>query len=122
MLGELRTILHHNVVWFSYSTTLDNEAESLILKNTNFRQVECHMFQTEVIRTSINCPDVAICIRLISRGMVNSFSPLYFLLDQAIGVNGAAIPENIPKTIIFINSRTQINDAVIYLQTALLAK
>lgn len=122
MLGELRIILHQDVVWFRCSATLDNEAERLVLANAGFRPVGRHLYQTEVIRTSIDRPDVSICVRPLPRGKTDSFKALHFLLDKCIGLDGTATPEQIPKTIVFIDGRGAIVRAAMYLQNALLKK
>ncbi|OXV10267.1 hypothetical protein Egran_01973 [Elaphomyces granulatus] len=49
MLGELRIILHQDVVLFGCSATLDNEAERLVLASAGFRPVGRHLYQTEVL-------------------------------------------------------------------------
>jgi hypothetical protein len=96
-------ILHQDVVWFGCSATLDEEAEQLVLSSAGFRHVGPYMYQTEVVRTSVNRPDVAICIYSIPRGKLSSFESLYFLLDASTDSNNAATPDQIPKTVIFID-------------------
>jgi len=123
MLGELRLILHQDVVWFGCSATLDDEAERLVLANAGFRPVGRRLYQTEVIRTSIDRPDVAICVRPLPRGKTDSFEALYFLLDKCISLDdGTATPEQIQKTIVFIDGRGAIERAATYLRNALLKK
>ena len=79
--------------------------ERLVLANAGFRPVGRHLYQTEVIRTSIDRPDVSICVRPLPRGKTDSFEALHFLLDKCIGLDGTATPEQIPKTIVFIDGR-----------------
>jgi len=60
-----------------------------------------------MIRISINRNNLFICVRPIPRGKINSFDMLYFLLDAAtVGIREISIltSEQIPKTIVFINS------------------
>lgn len=73
MLGELRTILRQDVVWFGCSATLDKEAEQLVLSNAGFRSVGDRMYQTEVIRTSVDRPDVSICVLPLGKGKMDSW-------------------------------------------------
>ena len=98
MLGELRTILRQDVVQFGCSATLDKEAEQLVLNNAGFRSIGDRMYQTKVIRTSVDRPNVLIYILPLSKGKVNLQDTLYFLLDIYIDLN-TAVPEQILKTI-----------------------
>lgn len=121
MLYELRAILRQDVVWFGCSRTLDQEAEEVVLQQAGFRPLGCHVYQTEVIRTSINRANISVCFLPIPRGKLSSYKALYFLLDNAT-VEGAPIPDQIPKTIVFIDSLRKINTLAEYLRQALLDK
>ena len=59
------------MVWFSCFTILNKEAEQLVFSNAGFRSIGNRIYQTKVIRTSINRPDVLICILLLSKGKVD---------------------------------------------------
>jgi len=52
---------------------------------------------------------------------VDPWEALYFLLDSCTDAD-TAVPEQIPKTIIFIDGRQSVQEAAAYLQRALLAK
>ena len=107
ILGELQTILRQDIVWFSYSTTLNKEAEQLVLSNAGFYSLGNRMYQTKVIRTSIDCPNISICVLPLYKVKVDLQEALYFLLDTCITLD-TAVPEQIPKTIIFIDGRGSV--------------
>ena len=65
------------------------------------------MYQTEVIRTSINCPNISICVLPLGKGKIDLWDILYFLLDVYIDLD-TAVPKQILKTIVFIDSRWSI--------------
>jgi len=71
ILGELRTILYQDVVWFGYSTTLNKKVEQLVLSNASFRSIGNRIYQTKVIRTSINRPNISICVLPLGKGKVD---------------------------------------------------
>lgn len=121
MLGELRSLLRQDIVWFGCSATLDEKTETTVLNNAGFRQVGDNLYETEVIRTSINRPDVSISVVPIPRGQLTSWDPLYFLLDQA-WENKFPVPTHIPKTIIFLDSHAEVSALCGYLQNALISK
>lgn len=67
LLGELRSILRADIVWFGCSATLDSKAEKRVLDTAGFRMVGNGMHQTEVIRTSVDRPDVSLSVIPIPR-------------------------------------------------------
>lgn len=119
LLGQLRTILHRNIVWFGCSATLDEASERRVLDTAGFRVVGNCMYQTEVIRTSVDRPDVAISVIPIPRGKLLSWDILYFLLQSAVH-DGHATPRDVPKTIIFIDGRNSVHDAAAWAMDKLL--
>ena len=103
-LHTLRSILPHKVVWFGCITTLDKDTEEAILYYAGFRQLSNNLYETEILRTSINRTDLSLCICPIPRKQLTKWDRLFFLLDSATRPQGAATPEQIPKTIVFIDS------------------
>lgn len=98
-------------MWFGCSATVDEETELKVLKSTGFRPIRHAMYETEVIRTSINQPDVSVFVIPIPKGKITRWDPLYFLIDDAVSsANSAdtATPEYIPKTVVFINGRMSL--------------
>ncbi|OCL00717.1 uncharacterized protein K441DRAFT_532766, partial [Cenococcum geophilum 1.58] len=59
----------------------------LVLSNAGFRSIGDRIYQTKVIRTSINRPNVLICVLPLSKGKVDLWDILYFLLDAYIDLN-----------------------------------
>jgi Helicase conserved C-terminal domain/DEAD/DEAH box helicase len=104
ILHELRSILREEVVWFGCTATLDQATEDAILRNGGFRPLGDRPYETEVLRTSINRTDLSLCVCPIPRKQLGKWDPLFFLLDNATGPLGAATPEQIPKTIVFVDS------------------
>ena len=115
-------IFHLSVVWFACSATLNKKAERLVLSHTKFQVVGICLYQTEVIKTSINHPDISIYVQLISRQKVDLWENLYFLLNNCMDSNRTLIPTCIPKTIVFINDQISVWDIVKYFQNVLLQK
>jgi superfamily II DNA helicase RecQ len=68
MISELRELLPRDVVWFACSATLNDEAERQVLTNTGFRSISYRIFQTEIIRTSINRPNISLYVLPIPKG------------------------------------------------------
>jgi len=122
MICQLRSILPQDVVWFGCSATLDATAEKLVLSQAGFRVQGPRMYQTEVIRTSIDRPDVAIHLQPLRRGRIATFDSLYFLLDRSVDSAGSATPAQIPKTVVFVDGRVKVQKAAGCLQTMLLQK
>ena len=103
-LHTLRSILPHKVVWFGCTATLDKDTEEAILHHAGFRQLGNNPYETEILRTSINRTDLSLCICPIPRKQLTKWDRLFFLLDSATRPQGTATPEQIPKTIVFIDS------------------
>ncbi|KAN0079314.1 hypothetical protein V8E54_004528 [Elaphomyces granulatus] len=61
-------------------------------------------------------PDIAIIIQTIQKNKVSTFIDLYFILRGAVDDNKRATPENIPKTIIFLDNINLIHDCAAKLQ------
>lgn len=123
MLGQLRQLLRQDVLWFGCSATLSQEGEQHVLQKAGFRGLGPNQWQTEVIRISVDRPDMFICVRPIPRRKLTSFETLYFLLDAAIaGDPKKATPNLIPKTIVFVDSILKIAKAADCLRGMLLSK
>ncbi|EDN07265.1 predicted protein [Histoplasma mississippiense (nom. inval.)] len=119
-LGHLRLLLREDIVWFGCSATLSSKAEDIILQEAGFRSIGVNPRQTQVIRTSINRPDIFIGVHPIPRGKLVSYDMLYFLLNEAIDTDGKIIPQHILKTIVFIDSHVKVQQAVQYFRSILL--
>ena len=101
-------ILCLDIIWFACFATLNKKAEKLVLLETGFQAVSCYFYQTEIIRTSINCPDISISIHPLFKKKVNLWKQLYFLLNDYVNNNGKPTLERILKIIVFINRQLSI--------------
>jgi hypothetical protein len=96
---------------------MDAKDEAHVLDTAGFRSVGPGKYQTEVIRTSIDRPDISISVLPLLRGKLNSWDFLYFLLNQAVTehiadpTSNVATPADIPKTIVFIDGRISVHAA-----------
>ncbi|KAK0129877.1 hypothetical protein ONS96_000423 [Cadophora gregata f. sp. sojae] len=125
MLGELRSMLPKNTVWFGCTATLPLDTLHQTLHVAGFKKVttEPSPHTTTIIRTSIDRQDVSLAVVPIPRKKLTVFDRLYYLLDQAIEVDTQEItPEKIPKTIIFIDSIKQCEQLARWLQHHLVLK
>lgn len=120
MMGVLRTALHPDVCWFGCTATLDSAGEECVLSTAGFRQLGSLEHQTMVLRTSVDRPDVSLCVVPLPRSKLKSWDVLWFLFreQQAFGVTGAT-PSNIPKTIIFIDGKKRIHYASVWIMETL---
>ena len=69
---------------------------------------------------SIDCPDVFISLHSISQEQQTSYNQLYFLLNAAIDAESKATPQQIPKTIVFIDSIRNMHLTVMYFCSTLM--
>ncbi|TEY25590.1 hypothetical protein BOTCAL_1275g00010 [Botryotinia calthae] len=122
MLGQLRHLLPQEVMWFGCTATLDAESQKVVLDDGGFRRLGSRPYQTHIIRTSVDRPNISLAIVPIPYKQTKSLEPLYYLLDDAIDEDGNPTPEKIPKTIIFVNSRNETDIVKNYLRNALLEK
>lgn len=118
MLGQLRTILHQDIVWFGCTATLDALAEDRVLKTAGFRRIGNRRNETTVIRTSVDRPDISISLVQIPRFKLTAWDTLYFLLRDAVN-DSRATPQRIPKTIVFIDGRRKLQAAAVWMMETL---
>ena len=120
MLAQLRTMLHPDIVWFGCSATLDYVGERKVLDNAGFRRVGGGMHQTAVIRTSVDRPDISLSLVALPRGKVTKWGAFFFLLKNAIDSSAEPTPQDIPKTVVFLDSRRRIHAAAAWTMQRLL--
>jgi Helicase conserved C-terminal domain len=74
-----------------------------------FRQEDSGVGDLEIIRTSIDRPDISINIQPIERGQQTSCEQLFAFLHNAINPEtGRLTPQQVPKTLIFLDSKNDI--------------
>ena len=111
LLEQLRFVLRQDIVWFACSATLDAKTEEAVLSTAGFRPIGPNPYQTEVIRTSINRDDISFSVHALPRNKTTSFEALYFLVSRAVDDDGVPTPEQIPKAIVFVDSRVGVGEA-----------
>src|SRR4051794_22485846 len=114
-LGELRSRLGHNVAWFGCTATFDAETRKKAISSVRFNKA------VDIIRTSVDRPDIRLIITPMQRKSVKSFAGLFFTIRNAIDEEKNPTPAAIPKTMIFVDSRRGISAAVNQVQAWLLA-
>jgi superfamily II DNA helicase RecQ len=110
-LHLLRDLLPPSVPLLACSATLDPTTLEAMKKHVGIKDRGMH-----IIRTSVDRPDIAIIIQTIQKNKVSTFIDLYFILRGAVDDNKRATPENIPKTIIFLDNINLIHDCAAKLQ------
>jgi superfamily II DNA helicase RecQ len=100
-LSLLRRRLGGDVPWFGCSATLDQTTLDIARKMTGF-QASCEFF-----RSSVDRPEIKLIVEIIQPRTTKRFTSLFFVLLHAM-TDGLPTPERIPKTVIFIDSRRDI--------------
>jgi Helicase conserved C-terminal domain len=100
-LSLLRRRLGGDVPWFGCSATLDQATLDIARKMTGF-QASCEFF-----RSSVDRPEIKLIVETIQPRTTKRFTSLFFVLLAAM-TDGVPAPERIPKTVIFIDSRRDI--------------
>ncbi|KAH7119347.1 ATP-dependent DNA helicase [Dactylonectria macrodidyma] len=100
-LSLLRRRLGAHIPWFGCSATLDQATLDTARKMTGF-QASCEFY-----RTSVDRPEIKLIVETIEPRTTKRFTTLFFVLQDAI-TNGSPTPEKVPKTVIFIDSRYDI--------------
>lgn len=120
LLQELRRIVPHQTVWFGCSATLTADTEREVKNKAGFRAESEPTRGLEIIKTSVNRPEISLSVVKIKRNKLSDFSPLLFLLNEAVDKSS---PEDkvkaIPKTIIFADSYRVVNAVADYMINAL---
>ena len=112
-LENLRSLIGLSVLLFAYLVTFNPK----ILKDI-IRYLVLRDYNTEIIQTAFTQKELAFCLSIILRKTIELYTSLRFFVDAAIkplinkeylnklNLEGHTItPENIPKTIIFFNTR-----------------
>ena len=86
-----------------------------VLSNVKFDEA------VDIIRTSVDRPDIRLTIAPMQWKSVKSFVSLFFTVQNAVDEEKNPMPSAIPKTMIFVDSRKGISAAVNQVQSWLLA-
>ncbi|KAH7308925.1 ATP-dependent DNA helicase [Stachybotrys elegans] len=100
-LSLLRRRLGGGVPWFACSATLDQTILDTARKMTGF-QTSCEFF-----RSSVDRPEIKLIVETIQPRTTKRFTSLFFVLQDTT-TNRSPTPESIPKTVVFIDSRRDI--------------
>ncbi|EFY94592.1 DEAD/DEAH box helicase [Metarhizium robertsii] len=100
-LSLLRRRLGARIPWFGCSATLDQTTLDTAREMTGF-QASCEFF-----RTSVDRPEIKLIVEAIEPRTTKRFTSLFFVLQNAM-TNELPTPEKIPKTVVFIDSRRDI--------------
>ena len=109
----LRSRLTESVPWFGCSATLDPKTLKRAMELTVFEKT------TTVLRTSVDRPDISMAIFPIPNQTKSSYDALFVAIRIARNSEGRYSPQNIPKTVIFLNSRKATIDATTKLRDLL---
>lgn len=105
-LNQLRSFLGRAIPWFLCSATLDSDTLNTLVKSISFEA------DITIQRTSIDRPEILIRCGYIPRK--SKFSALRFLFS-AEGTShreAAFAPHQIPKTVVFFDSKTDAHEAL----------
>ena len=100
-LGQLRSLFGSHIPWFACSATLDAEALEKLKTGVGFKD------DVTMMRTSIDRPELVIRIGWIPTKSRQKASALRFLFDEGGRTNAEStpMPQKIPKTIVFFDSK-----------------
>ena len=104
-LHQLRSIFGRDVPWFACSATLDIKTLHAVIEGLGFQK------DVEILRTSINRPELLIQTAWIPNGAHKKAITLRFLFDN--GSDQPILqPSQIPKTLVFFDSKKDAYSAM----------
>ena len=110
-LSSLRRKLGTGIPWFGTTATLPDATLEAVKKSVAFKE------DVRVIRTSVDRPEISLIIQPIEKNKVKTFEGLYFVLNKVINSSETGdydlhVLSDIPKTIIYFESKAVINKAL----------
>jgi superfamily II DNA helicase RecQ len=102
-LGQLRSLLGAHVPWFACSATLDAGTLEEVKRGLGFEE------DVMIMRTSIDRPELVIRLGVIPKNKRKIGTALRYLFDEGAREDTKPIPtpQNIPKTIVFFDSKNE---------------
>lgn len=102
-LSQLRSLLGRDLPWFACSATLDKATLKSLIEGASFSK------DVDIMRMSIDRPELLIKIGWIPRGSRRSASALRFLFDEGCRAQSNSVTRQqlIPKTIVFFDSKNE---------------
>ncbi|KAI5301351.1 hypothetical protein KEM55_002725 [Ascosphaera atra] len=108
-LDTLRRYIRRNVPWFACSATLSKDTLQYLQRHAGFSD------DVRVLRTSIDRPQLSFCLGLLPARAGSPYESLRVFVDleEPRGHDGEkkVLPHDIPETIIFSNSKREVNEA-----------
>lgn len=104
-LHQLRSLFGRDVPWFACSATLDEKSLRAVTEGLGFQK------DVEILRTSINRPELLIQVAWIPKGGHQKALALRFLFDNAPD-QPVFRPSQIPKTLIFFDTKNDAYNAM----------
>ena len=120
----LRRTLSPSATFFACTATFDRDTEVAVLQNGGFRPYGPDTLgHLDIIRTSIDRPEIAIGIMPIEPKKQTSYEQLLGCLDKAFSDEGSEPTQHrIPKTILFVDGRARISRVASMLKQHLISK
>lgn len=122
LVRELRRLVPKQCIWFGCTATLDKETEPFVIESAGFRALtaddaspEAKAQGLKIIRTDLDRPDITLRVEQLPAGKLSDFRSMWFAVKDA-SKDGVPTPAAIPKTIIFMDSRTSIRRATFQLR------
>jgi superfamily II DNA helicase RecQ len=103
-MQQLRALLGKNVPWFACSATLDQATLETVKQGCGF------LPDVKVQRTSINRPELVLRLGKIPKNKRRAFTALRFLFKEGevVGPVRETAHLNIPKTVVFFDTKNEI--------------
>jgi len=107
-VGQLRSLFGVHVPWFACSATLDAETLEKVKKGAGFD------VDVTIMRKSIDRPELVIRLGLIPKKARKNATALRFLFDEGVraGTESIPMPQKIPKTVVFFDSKKEAYTAM----------
>jgi superfamily II DNA helicase RecQ len=107
-MHQLRALLGKKVPWFACSATLDQATLETVKHGCGF------LPNVKVQRTSINRPELVLRLGKIQRNKRRAYSALRFLFKEGevVGTARETAHLNIPKTVVFFDTRDETSSAL----------
>jgi len=104
-IHRLRALVPYDTPWFGCTATLNKEAEEFVVRKAGFRRTGNFTGGLQLIRTSVDRPDISIIVQPLEKGATRSdYRRLEFLFH---GLRKDE-PQSIDKTIVYIDSKAQL--------------
>lgn len=104
-LGLLRCLIGPNVPWGACSATLDHATLTQLIKGASFKA------DVKIQRSFIDRPELLFRVGIIPKNSRAKFNALRFLFGPTTDSDAIISSSNIPKTVIFFDSKKEVHAA-----------